>query len=834
MVKICEGGGPLILGGSDGVLFPLVHIESQVLGGILYFIGLMWCFQGVGIISDIFMNAIEKITSAKKRVPVTDGERAWDSISPTASQGTTKSEPRLKTVKVWNDTVANLTLMALGSSAPEILLSVIELAPNKMKSGALGPSTIVGSAAFNLLIITAVCVSAIPEGEERRIKDISVFAVTATFSIFAYLWLIVILVYWSPDEVTPIEGLLTIALLPILVWLAYLADIGAIHKMLGRVKTKSLVFSHDTSVEDYHTMMELLKQKYPKMPDTKEAEHLLLRYEFPEKTTRAVRRMEATRGYSGQFRKLRDRHLHILGEYVSQGLKPGATNGKVQSDSVLPAGECGEADHKPNAIFEFVSGMYAVSEADKKVLVTVRRGGNEQTSASCKFRTVPGTAKRDEDYVHKQGQLDFSPGETEKTIEIDIVEDKKFESTEEFYVELGPVPGAGIVGLKKSATVVVLDSDSPGELRFENDTVTIAESSQRVKKKIRVERVGGCNGTLKCAYRTEDDSAKAGKDYEEISGELVFSKGVAHTFVEVAILPVASVDQRKEMFRLIIEPCNDGPVTLFDATTDGGSDSGICTITIESDESGRKQYNACLTAAASHGVMNMDGVDIGRTRWKAQFLEAVYVGGDPESQAEAGVMDWTFHIISVPWKVLFAVVPPTDFCGGKLCFVCALFMIGICTALIGDLANLLGCAMNIPPEICAITFVALGTSLPDTFASKTAAVQDPTADNSIGNVTGSNSVNVFLGLGLSWSTAAIYWEFNGDDDDKFVVNAGTLGPSVGVFCGCAGACISLLLVRRWTLGAELGGPVLLARMSSAFLVLLWLVYIVSAVLMVED
>ena len=34
---------------------------------------------------------------------------------------------------------------------------------------------------------------------------------------------------------------------------------------------------------------------------------------------------------------------------------------------------------------------------------------------------------------------------------------------------------------------------------------------------------------------------------------------------------------------------------------------------------------------------------------------------------------------------------------------------------------------------------------------------DDTADNSIGNVTGSNSVNVFLGLGLPWLIAAIYW-----------------------------------------------------------------------------
>ena len=57
----------------------------------------------------------------------------------------------------------------------------------------------------------------------------------------------------------------------------------------------------------------------------------------------------------------------------------------------------------------------------------------------------------------------------------------------------------------------------------------------------------------------------------------------------------------------------------------------------------------------------------------------------------------------------------------------------------------------------AITLVALGTSLPDLFASKTAALQEKYADNSIGNVTGSNSVNVFLGLGLPWLMASIYW-----------------------------------------------------------------------------
>ncbi len=36
-------------------------------------------------------------------------------------------EKTVMTVRIWNETVSNLSLMALGSSAPEILLSVIEV-----------------------------------------------------------------------------------------------------------------------------------------------------------------------------------------------------------------------------------------------------------------------------------------------------------------------------------------------------------------------------------------------------------------------------------------------------------------------------------------------------------------------------------------------------------------------------------------------------------------------------------------------------------------------------------------------------------------------------------
>jgi len=65
-------------------------------------------------------------------------------------------------VTVWNPTIANLTLMALGSSAPEILLAIIETISNlEAEPGELGPSCIVGSAAFNLLVITSVSIMAV-------------------------------------------------------------------------------------------------------------------------------------------------------------------------------------------------------------------------------------------------------------------------------------------------------------------------------------------------------------------------------------------------------------------------------------------------------------------------------------------------------------------------------------------------------------------------------------------------------------------------------------------------------------------------------------------------
>ena len=126
--------------------------------------------------------------------------------------------------QIWNETVANLSLMALGSSAPEILLSVISTVKDVAAiPPELGPSTIVGSAAFNLLVISGVSIIAVggEENDTKQIDDLWVFAVTSIFSLWAYIWLWMCV---TDNYITNTEAFVTCAFFIILLVISYTAD----------------------------------------------------------------------------------------------------------------------------------------------------------------------------------------------------------------------------------------------------------------------------------------------------------------------------------------------------------------------------------------------------------------------------------------------------------------------------------------------------------------------------------------------------------------------------------------------------------------------------------
>ncbi|XP_024074601.1 sodium/calcium exchanger 3 [Terrapene carolina triunguis] len=852
----------------EGVILPIWYPENPSLGDkiarvIVYFVALIYMFLGVSIIADRFMASIEVITSQEKEITIK---------KPNGETTTT-------TIRVWNETVSNLTLMALGSSAPEILLSLIEVCGHGFIAGDLGPSTIVGSAAFNMFIIIAICVYVIPDGETRKIKHLRVFFVTSAWSIFAYIWLYMILAVFSPGVVQVWEGLLTLFFFPLCVLLAWVADRRLLfykymHKKYRTDKNRGIIIetegehpkgiemdgkmmnSHfldgnlvtmdgkevDESRKEMIRILKDLKQKHPEK-DLDQLVEMANYYALShQQKSRAFYRIQATRMMTGAG--------NILKKHASEQAKKSTSLHEVQAD-------------EPE---EFISKVYfdpcsyqCLENCGAVLLTVVRKGGDMSKTLYVDYKTEDGSANAGADYEFTEGTVVLKSGETQKEFSVGIIDDDIFEEDEHFFVRLSnlrvvetegpaelnnlPYPKA-ILTSPCVATVTILDDDHAGIFTFECDVMHVSESIGVME--VKVLRTSGARGTVIVPFRTVEGTAKGGgEDFEDAYGELEFKNDETVKTVRVKIVDEEEYERQETFFIALGEP---------KWMERGISEVAERKLTIEEEEAKRiaemgkpvlgehpkleviieESYEFKSTVDKLIKKTNLALV-VGTHSWRDQFMEAITVSaaGD-EDEDESGeerlpsCFDYVMHFLTVFWKVLFACVPPTEYCNGWACFVVSIMIIGMLTAVIGDLASHFGCTIGLKDSVTAVVFVAFGTSVPDTFASKAAAIQDVYADAAIGNVTGSNAVNVFLGIGLAWSVAAIYWASQGQE---FHVSAGTLAFSVTLFTIFAFVCISVLLYRRRPhLGGELGGPKGCRLATTLLFVSLWLLYILFATL----
>jgi solute carrier family 8 (sodium/calcium exchanger) len=115
-------------------------------------------------------------------------------------------------------------------------------------------------------------------------------------------------------------------------------------------------------------------------------------------------------------------------------------------------------------------------------------------------------------------------------------------------------------------------------------------------------------------------------------------------------------------------------------------------------------------------------------------------------------------------------------------------------------------------------------------------------------VTGSNAVNVFLGLGLPWMLSSIYWTARGErscdldggkcpdligDTKGFYLPAGDLSFSVIVFVILAVTSLIILLLRNSFCDGALGGKPAFKKPTACLFVCFWLIYIILASLKTE-
>ncbi|KAK7254759.1 calcium:sodium antiporter [Aureococcus anophagefferens] len=444
--------------------------------------------------------------------------------------------------------------------------------------------------------------------------------------------------------------------------------------------------------------------------------------------------------------------------------------------------------HRPEDVVAFFSDVngkintkYALLESDKAVTLHVMRSPAEGPM-TIKWATRDGTAKGSEvggtgDYEACSAELTFADKENFKTIVIKVFDDNETEDDEVFYVDLLEVahggkayaPGPSATRRRRarssattsSSTVPCCGKDFGGTVGFEREGTFVFENTE-VEKFIEIPVINTNR------YEGESEFTIALKNFARAVERAKFGK---HTELKVVIVADTETKDMIDNVQKYLES-ND----------------------------------------ASYNV---------GSAWGQQFSDALKVGGgDATTTSRRPPATGSCTSSRCPGRSPSPSCRRRPTAAAGSASTSALAFAGIVTAFIGDLAALMGCCLGLKDTVTAITFVALGTSLPDALASK-AGRSTTTRDAAVGNVTGSNSVNVFLGLGLPWSIAAIYWSggFAGGSAEKqwrikyggkvdgvkkrgtkgpdgsrnigftedvaFIVPAGNLGLSVGVFVFCA-------------------------------------------------
>jgi len=148
-----------------------------------------------------------------------------------------------------------------------------------------------------------------------------------------------------------------------------------------------------------------------------------------------------------------------------------------------------------------------------------------------------------------------------------------------------------------------------------------------------------------------------------------------------------------------------------------------------------------------------------------------------------------------------------------LLFSASIAFIAICTYIMVDAVNRIGCNLNIEPLIMGLIFLAAGTSVPDALGSIAVAKQGE-GDMAVANAFGSNVFDILLGLGVPW-----------------FLSTAVLGQTVA-FPGAGSQLLEWILILTVILVAFVGAlafnKMRLNQMMGGMLMTLYLVYVVVA------
>ncbi|KAK2838085.1 hypothetical protein Q5P01_015297 [Channa striata] len=267
-------------------------------------------------------------------------------------------------------------------------------------------------------------------------------------------------------------------------------------------------------------------------------------------------------------------------------------------------------DSKPNVVSDnvfhiqwslisFEHKSYNVSEKAGTVAVTVKRTGNLNQYAIVLCRTEQGSATStssvgsrpgQQDYVEYAGQVQFDEREDVKVCTIVINDDKVFEGTESFHVELS-MPVYALLGGNTRAVVNINDTEDEPTLQFDKKIYHVNESTGFIHAP--VERKGDTSSTVSALCYTVAKSAQgsslhaleSGSDYKSRGmsndNRVIFGPGVTMSTCDVKLIDDSEYELSEE-FELVLSDASEnarvGAVTVAKVVIDGPNDASTVSL----------------------------------------------------------------------------------------------------------------------------------------------------------------------------------------------------------------------------------------------------------------
>jgi hypothetical protein len=207
---------------------------------------------------------------------------------------------------------------------------------------------------------------------------------------------------------------------------------------------------------------------------------------------------------------------------------------------------------------QFIVGTLKVIEDIGMITLTVQRTGGTAGNLSVDYSTADGTAVAGQDYTATAGTLNFSAGETSKTIQIPIIDNEPTEPDETFTVSLRNTPTLESLGAPTTATVTVQDHSTIPTISILDLFVVEGNPGTTTDVSFRIDLSAATGRSVSGNFATSNLSAFGGTscndqgvDYETRAGAFSFETGSTQTNVMVRVCG-DTYAEANETFRVIL------------------------------------------------------------------------------------------------------------------------------------------------------------------------------------------------------------------------------------------------------------------------------------------